>query len=350
MHVRTMNITLPSSDPSDPTNTYTFNGLAFTPNHLSHPLLFSARTSLPKIDTLLQRPNPTTNDASPLSSQTLPTSLEASMKAYTTTLTTPGVHGGGIRSRPRWFYANCAVYGTLLGRAFTLLSTPSRPPKSLALPDFPFARLPAELRLHIYAYYKHDLLQRCRYWAIMTRVFIKALWSGREPEEGACYTTGIIMLTAGHAMSLVASQLRGRGTRYIWWDDSFADAEHTWGWDELSAAIYATRDRPRNLTDITRKHMYDPSRLEFPPVEGYRGVRERLEYVSRQVLEVYDLAREHLRADERDWTPPEIEARLVRVFFESAEARAIWEGTGMVPRVFEEKYVGEESWSRGVHG
>ncbi|KAF2242267.1 hypothetical protein BU26DRAFT_157768 [Trematosphaeria pertusa] len=307
---------------------FRFNGCIYNSPTLSHPLVCASRHAPKNTDALL-RPY--------LYSSTLPTELEHSMKEYVSTIITPGFYGGGIRSRPRWFYANCAVFGMLLGRAFALLGTPTRPPRSLDdSGDFPFTKLPAELRLQIYAYYKEDLAQRQRYWEVMTRVFIKALWSGSEPEEGSRYVTGIIMLSCGHAMSLCAPLLRGRGSRYVWWDDCIKDLDHTWGWSELQDAVFGTKDLPRHNTDTLELYKY--------AVEvGETAWRNNLEYVSKEVLDVLDLAREHLQADERDWTPPEIEARLMSGLFENDEARKIWEPTGLVPRAFEQKFAMEKT-------
>ena len=342
-----MNITLPNST-TNPLLTpqianYVFNGHLYTPHHLTHPLLVLSRTAFPAIDTHLQSPSAPSSSTSStddnnnppqtsyLTSPTLPEDLDHLIRNYTTTLTTPGPHGAGLRSRPRWFYANCAVFGTLLGRAFALLSTPTRPPVSLTnVSDFPFSKLPAELRLQIYEYYKENRAQRQRYWDVISRIFVKALWAGREPEEGASYIAGIILLTGGHAMSLVERPvLCGYGSRYVWWDDAIKDLEHRWTFAELREAVFATRDLPRGNTDIK-------------VLEGVPGVGK--EFVSREVLEVYDLAREHLRGgDERDWTAPEIEARLLRGLFEGEEARGIWEEVGVVPRVFEMEF---DAWQR----
>ena len=333
-----MNLTLPSTDPpassseSATISPYRFNGHAFLPHHLTHPLLTSARTTPSAIDTLLQHTDPSYSHASYLSSSRLPADLEHYICEYSTTLVTPDTQGIGIRTRPRWFYANCAVFGMLLGRAFALLSTPVRGPKSLdSATDFPFIKLPAELRIQIYEYYREDLVQRQRYWDVMTRIFIKALWSGPEPEEGARYITGMIVLTCGHSMSLVTPELVGHGSRYIWWDDTIKDLQHTWTFSDLRAAVFATRDLPRTNTDwrATVKRQLQASASTL----GTTGNDN--EFVSREVLEVYDLAREHLRGGERDWTPPEIEAKLVRGLFEREEARRIWEETGVVPKGFE---------------
>lgn len=290
-----------------------FNGVHFAAPFLSNALLASSRKSPKSIDALL-RPQ--------LSSAELPSQLSALIKDYVSTQTTPAASRDGIPSRPRWYYANCAIFGMLFGRAFTLLSTPTRPPKTLSDPaHFPFSKLPAELRLQIYEHYKEDLARRQVLWNVMCDVFLKGLWSGGDAEEGARYVTGIIMLTSGHAMSLAAPLLRGRGRRYLWWEDRVAGLEHTWGWDQLRQAIFDTQGLPRDLYDSPA-----PNTM----------------YVSREVLEAFDLAREHLRTDERDWTPPEIEARLMKGLFENEEARRIWIETGLVPRAYEQKFATEQ--------
>ncbi|KAJ4299063.1 hypothetical protein N0V90_004307 [Kalmusia sp. IMI 367209] len=253
-----------------------FNGCTYGSDALAHPLLKAARRAPQDIDAHLQPY---------LYSHTFPTELERLMKKYVSTMATPGLQDGALRSRPRWFYANCAVFGMLLGRAFARLSTPVRPPKSLDVPhDFPFSKLPAELRLIIFEYYKEDLAQRQRYWAVMTRMFVKALWSGRDPEEGARFTAGIVMLTSGHAMSSCAPLLQGRGARYVWWEDAIKELDHVWTFHDLRSALLATKRLPRNNTDFLHVFMTDPSSTTNP--------YDRLsDYVSNEVLEALDLAR-----------------------------------------------------------
>lgn len=312
-----------------------FNGSLYGTESLSHPLLKAARRAPNDIDAHL-RPY--------LFSHQLPAELETLMKEYVSTLATPGFYDGGLRSRPRWFYANCAVFAMLLGRAFTLLSTPVRPPPSLDSPrDFPFAKLPMELRLMIYEQYKADLTQRQRYWDVMTRIFVKALWSGRDPEEGSRFVTGIIMLTSGHAMSQCAGLLRGRGARYVWWDDSIRDLDHVWTFRDLRAALLETKELPRDNSDYTHVCMTECSSTTNP--------YERMtDYVSREVLEVLDLAREHVEASERDRTPPEIVAKILDPLFDSEDARAIWVETGLLPGTYEKRFVTEREFASRSEG
>jgi hypothetical protein len=267
-----------------------------------------------------------------------PKELELYMQDYVSVATTPGLFGEGSPDRPQWYYANCLIDGMVLGRAFALLATPARAPTSLSAPaDFPFSRLPAELRLQIYDYYKEDCVQRQRYWSIMTRIFIKALWSGRAPEEGARYIAGIIILCAGHAMSQVSPMLRGHGAKWIWWDDRFSDPDYTWTFHDLHTAIMSTASLPRTNTQIASLRQRWKRVVDEDPLPQHHPYIENPEYVSRQTLEVLDLAREHLRSDERDWTPPELVAKLLnRVYEGKEEARNIWTETGFVPRALEE--------------
>ncbi|KAF2735818.1 hypothetical protein EJ04DRAFT_179684 [Polyplosphaeria fusca] len=311
----------------------------FTP--VSHPLLEASRGDAASIDTLL-RPH--------LYSPSLPQELEACIRYYVSTAVTPGLYSDESPDRPPWYYANCLVHGTLLGRAYALLSTPTRPPRALDNDrDFPFARLPAELRLQIWDCYKRDLAQAKRFWLVMTRVFIKALWSGRDPEEGSRYIAGVLVLCAGHALATNGAPLRGYGKKWVWWDDRIAGPEHAWGWDELREAIMATKTLSRENTDIVElRRRWERAQADWHAQLDRSGnrleERERLseersnwlrmsEYVSRNVLEVLDLAREHLRTDERDWTPPELAAKFLRAMFEGNEqARQMWEATGSVQR------------------
>ncbi|KAF2267342.1 hypothetical protein CC78DRAFT_577300 [Lojkania enalia] len=309
----------------------------------SHQLFQDARLRPSSIDSFL-RPY--------LYSHSFPEELEVYMQHYTSTCVTPGLHGVEAPHRPQWYYANCLIHGMLLGRAYSLLSTPVRPPQNLSNPsDFPFSKLPAELRLQIYSYYKEDLAQRQRYWEIMTRIFIKALWSGRDPEEGSRYITGIILLTCGHALSSSARLLRGYGKHWIWYDDRLAAPEHAWGWPELRDAIMATADLPRMNNDITGlRTRWEKIWQEWDAHREITGQtlfssdpqqRNSLEYVSKNVLHVLDLTREHLRTDERDWTPPEIVAKFLTDLFDgNEEGRKIWEATGIVPRALDVQYDG----------
>lgn len=309
-----------------------YNGRHYSATPLGHPLFRAARTQPGSIDSLLREH---------LHQESFPKELELYVRDYVNVEQTPGLYGDASMNRPQWYYANALIKGMLLGRAFHLLSTPVRPPLSLSdVSEFPFSRLPAELRLEIWAYYKADLLQRQKYWDIMTRVFIKALWSGREPEEGARYMTGIILLCCGHALSTTASSLQGRGSKWVWWEDRIADPERTWGWDELTAAVMATAELPRSNTDIEGlRRRWEDTRDDFSEnVERMNNWLETGEYVSRQTLTVLDLAREHLKTDERDWTPPELAVKFLSPLYEGVdEAKAIWQETGFVPRAYEER-------------
>lgn len=314
-----------------------FGTVGYTSRRITHPLFQEARRHPAKIDNLL-KPY--------LHSDTFPDELEHYIHDYVSTCGTPALFGDWSPDRPRWYYANCLIHGMLLGRAFSLLSTPTRPPRSLSsISDFPFPQLPAELRLQIYEYYKEDLAQRQRYWDVMTRIFIKALWSGRDPEEGARYTSGIIMLASGNALSSAAPLLRGHGDRWVWWHDEIKTPEHTWGWEELHSAVMATADLPRSNTNIKqlRKRweivrvkchdLNDPSQRE-----NYNLWQQGSEYVSSHVLQALDLAREHLRSDERDWTAPELTAKFMHPLFDSdGEAQRLWEATGRVPPALERR-------------
>ncbi|ORX92792.1 hypothetical protein BCR34DRAFT_580893 [Clohesyomyces aquaticus] len=311
-------------------------GLASMSNPAGHPIVAAARSQPSKIDSLL-RPF--------LSSQTFPQELELMMNDYVNTSATPGLHGDTSPHRPQWYYANSLLYGMLLGRAFTLLSTPTRPPRSLSdAENFPFKKLPAELRFQIYEYYKEDLAQRQGYWDVMTRIFVKALWSGPQPEEGSRYAAGVLLLSCGHALSLAAPLLRGRGRRWMWWDGEIKDPGYIWGWEELYSVVMKTANLPRGNTDINelRKRWEEAQQDGFfsswvpGQVRDVEALTKRYEYVSKQVLEVMDLAREHLQADERDWTPPEMTVKFLNQLFEgNEEGRRVWEAKGITPGPFD---------------
>lgn len=310
-----------------------------------HPLLSAARSNPSAIDSLL---------SSRLRSATLPTELANLIEGQISLAMTPSLYGTGSPHRPPWYYATCLVHATLLGRAYALLSTPTRPPKDLSnLKDFPFPLLPAELRLQIYEHYLEDLEQREKYWKVMTTVFIKALWSGCDPEEGSRYITGILLLTCGNALAPTPN-LQGRGKGWVWWDDRISEPENVWSWEDLKQAVMNTEKLPRGNTNIIalrerweRVHEEYYKRIQETGTtddffEEHRNWDEQAEYVSAQVLEVLDVAREHLRAGERDWTPAEIMAKFLNQLFEGREdARTNWEAAGeSFPNRWDENDVG----------
>ncbi|KAH7127168.1 hypothetical protein B0J11DRAFT_505877 [Dendryphion nanum] len=308
---------------------YSHNGRHFSTNSLSHPLIQAAREDPGRIDALL---------GPYLHKESLPEDLQVYLEDYISIPITPGLYGDSSPDRPCWYYANCLIVGMLLGRAFALLSKPTRPPQSLSsLSEFPFSRLPAELRLQIYEQYKEDLAHRKRYWDVMTRVFIRALWSGRDPEEGARYITGILMLTCGHALSENSWLLHSRGSKWLYWSNHLSDPDRTWGWNDLRSAVMSTVNLPRANTNIQVLRKRWERWTHIDPMERQTmGLTLWPEYVSRDTLAVLDLAREHLRADERDWTPPELVSKLLNGMFEDMdEAKKIWEATGFVPQVYE---------------
>lgn len=270
----------------------------------NHPLLKAMRREPNRIDTLLREY---------LYDSSFPEKLEFYLKDYTDLYRPFAMFHMWHYNRPQWYYANSLIGAIILSRAFTLLSSPVRPPKSLSNPvDFPFSRLPPELRLQIYEHYVVDRAQRRRYWEVMTRVFIKALWSGQDAEEGARYITAILMLSCGCALSATPG-LRGHGSKWELWDDTIADPESTWGWEKLMAAIMDTADLPRSSN---------------PQLERLTSTNTLLSTTNSQVLH---LAREHLSNDERDWTPPELVAKFLDQLYEGKdEAKTIWEDTGVV--------------------
>ncbi|KAF2009692.1 hypothetical protein BU24DRAFT_428583 [Aaosphaeria arxii CBS 175.79] len=288
----------------------------------SQPLFQAARENPGKIDDILR---PYIHD------EELPSDLAVYLLEYTNIQVTPSLFGDQSPDRPRWYYANCLIFGMVLGRAYKLLSTPTRPPNSLSNPsDFPFSRLPAELRLHIYEYVKADSIQRKRLWDVMSSVFIKALWSGRDPEEGARYIAGILIVTCGISLSHASTFLLGQGSNWVWWDNKFSQPEHTWTWQDLETGILATADLPRSNTSMDA--VWDKWRQLQNLEANETHTVPWPEYVSGNTLAVLDLARAHLRAGERDWTPPELVAKFLLPLFDGlpADARSVWEATGFI--------------------
>ena len=177
--------------------------------------------------------------------------LEDYMEEYVKRPVTPELLWGGDPSRTPNYYRSCFIGSVMIGRAYTLL-------------------------------WYHPLRDRPRYkdqlneiWKIMQDIFIKALFSGKDPEPGARLSAGYLILTCSKALE--ASEVQGRGKGHIWYyGNSLESPNAIWTWDDLKDAIFATKDLPRNTSKV--KNL----------------MNHEIEYVPDEVLKVMDQARDHL--------------------------------------------------------
>ena len=165
-------------------------------------------------------------------------------------------------------------------------------------PLSPFSMLPTELRLQIFQHYKDCLEQRRLLWSIISSTFIKALFSGHDPEPLARYCTGILVLTCGHALSQT-KRLIGKGKHWTWWSDAIGQLEEFWTWSDLEQAIMQTKHLPRDTFDV-------PALMESEADWATTG--DVPEYVPKEVLHVLDEARAHVQDGARDLNSVEIAA------------------------------------------
>ena len=164
-----------------------------------------------------------------------------------------------------------------------------------------FSTLPMELRIQIYQHYKNRLRQRRLLWSIISSTFIKALFSGADPEPLSRYCAGILILTCGHALSRTR-HLIGKGKHWIWWCDEIEHLDHFWTWPDLVQAINQTDQLPRNTWDVAQLMGLDPK---------WATAGQSREYVPQDVLDVLDKAREHLWKGAMDHSSEEIVTDLL---------------------------------------
>jgi hypothetical protein len=164
----------------------------------------------------------------------------------------------------------------LLGRAFALAHPPS--PQDSPSPD-PGGR-------------EIDAL-----WAAMQDVFIKGLFT-EDPEIGAWYAAGILVLTCSETMrkkEAGGGGIDGKGKDWLWYNNEIQEKDVQWGWRDLEEAVLETESLPRDRTG----HQLSMKQMKM----------RRLNYVPQEVLVVFDRARGHLRSESADLTSSEI-ARL----------------------------------------
>ena len=127
-------------------------------------------------------------------------------------------------------------------------------------------------------------------WKVIQDVFIKGLFS-EDPEVGAWYAAGILILTCSDALQ--KQGIMGKGKGWFFCDNKLDKPDATWSWNDLRQAVLATEHLPR---DMTRTGYTD---------EEYR-TRKNLVYVPEEVLHVFDLARKNLHAHNPDWNSYDI--------------------------------------------
>lgn len=226
----------------------------------------------------MARSDPSTIDAMViphLLSPSLAKDLLDLIRSEISTSVTPELHWGGNPARNYW--PSCLIHATLLGRAFALLFDIDAVAKAEGHQE---GRTVEE--------------QREEVWKSVSDVFIKAVFSGSEPEPGSRLAMGVLMLTCGKTIS-EAMGLRGTGKRWMWYDDNIEQPEEEWDWEELKQALMDTEKLPRNHTDPTV--LEKELKITGGPVP---------EYVPQEVLNILDRARSHVKEGKGDLTSQEI--------------------------------------------
>ncbi|KAJ6601301.1 hypothetical protein DFH09DRAFT_1127384 [Mycena vulgaris] len=253
---------------------------------LSASPLFTAAHSDPRsIDELLI---PKLLDAS------LPSALAYLIQGAVTGNVTPPLYWGGDPRVPRTDMLNCMVHATMIGRAFSLLSTSAPAPAGKTDDDVVSAAslLPTELKLKIYAEYQLYQQQRRRIWQHgLTPVFIKAIMSGPDPAPAARFAAAILFLTCWTSIKAARPPVKGTGTEYVWYYGTFSDEE--WSLDDLEGALNETKQLPRENWDYQALQ----AKINDKGKE-FQGVPE---YVPFEYVEMLDAARKHVAEGGTEW-------------------------------------------------
>jgi len=130
-------------------------------------------------------------------------------------------------------------------------------------------------------------------------------------EPGAHYVSAMIIIACGKALS-ETRKLQGHGRSWVWYDDAVRDKEYVWDWSKIKEALLETRKLPRNNTDFkTVLARWDHSKWNNPEYM----------YVSKEILDVLDEAREHVTSGADDWTAAKMATRFLEPLFPTAEER-----------------------------
>lgn len=256
-------------------------------------------------------------DTLSVSAQAQPSDLEVLLKPI---LYTPDLKGrlaelvddftnrGGTPEIPGWprdpgrplnYYRTCLINATAVGRGFSLLCAGAVPePKASATLDHA-GSLPSELLLEIHENYLHNLEQRTRIWDLVSDILAKGLFSSIEPEPGARYAAGIILLTAGRAIKGWQC-LDAKVKDWVPWMGHYHQSNATWRWKDMVEALMQTEQLPRQNTH-GGQCFRRIQEVEDPFDAKYR-------HVSAELLGVLDLAREHIREGRQDLTSKEVMA------------------------------------------
>lgn len=204
--------------------------------------------------------------------------------------------------RPSNYYRVCLVLATLVGRAFALLN---HQPNDDANPGQALDRasqLPPEIGIQIHAEYVRSIVQRERLWKVIADVFARALFSQVEPEPGARFAAGVLVLTCGQAIRGWHA-LDGKGKEWVPWVGHYEKRDARWRWSDVERETMATAQLPRGNTnggDCWRRISHPEEGL------GYRDDHLSYRHVGQEVLDVFDAARVHLTEAEDDWTSTEV--------------------------------------------
>lgn len=276
--------------------------------------LFTAAYSNPRsIDELL---TPHLLDA------TLPPALAYMIETWVAQNVTPPLYWGGDPRIPRNDYLKCIVSATMIGRAFSLLSTSAPAPAGKTDDDVVSAAslLPTGLKLKIYAEYQLYQQQRRRFWQYgLTPVFIKALMSGPDPAPAARFVAAILFLTCWTSIKAARPPVKGTGTEYVWYFGTYEEKQ--WGLEELENALRETKQLPRENWNVEalQAEINDKSKK-------FRGHPEYVppEYVPLECIYMLDAARKHV-ADggiewpQRDYTSDEIVTMILGILEDLAQ-------------------------------
>ncbi|CAK5280407.1 unnamed protein product [Mycena citricolor] len=131
---------------------------------------------------------------------------------------TPPLYWDGDSVVPMTAYINCAVHATMIGRAFSLLSSSAPSADGKTEDDILAAAsdLPSELKLLIHVEFMTYQRQRRRLWQhAISPVFVKALLTGGEAEPGSLFASAIIALGCWHALMSASPPVKGRGKDFV---------------------------------------------------------------------------------------------------------------------------------------
>ncbi|KAK5000291.1 hypothetical protein LTR66_000823 [Elasticomyces elasticus] len=238
----------------------------------------------------------------------LPAKLSKFMDMFTNRMSTPEIpYHTYDPGRPSNYFRVCLVYATLIGRAYALtVNCWSDDHESSEALDRAGA-LPPELRISVHEAYLHHLARREPFWRLIADILAKALFSTIEPEPGARYAAGIILLTAGQAIKATPF-LDAHGKEWIPWISEYDSADVRWTWREVEDALVKTADLPRNNTNSS--DCFERA-LHY---EGPGIVEENLHdsmYISHEMLDVLDAARAHIKEGRDDLSSAEVMERFL---------------------------------------